>query len=196
MKKLLIVLTVIILSLGAVCGAVALVNWLNAEAMYDYIDTFAPVEKEDRLTPALDEDGAYYFTTDGDFKVLRLTDLHFCGGFLSKSKDKKAINAVAAMVTAEKPDLVVITGDISFAVPWYGTINNAYAHEYAKRLFERLGVYWTVTLGNHDSEAYNFHNRSEVAAMYEDESLKYCLFDTSNNYGYCAGAHRISARIE
>ena len=194
MKKFLIVLTVIILSLGAVFGTVALVNWLNAEAMYDYIDTFAPVEKENRLTPEIDENGAYYFTTDGDFKVLRLTDLHLAGGFLSAEKDKKAINAIAAMVTAEKPDLVIITGDISFAVPWYGTINNSYAHNYAKRLFERLGVYWTVTLGNHDSEAYNLLGRGAVAEMYEDEDLEYCLFDRGPEDIFGEGNHYINVK--
>ena len=194
MKKVLIVLAVIILSLSAIFGTVAIVNRLNAKAMHDYIDTFAPVEKENRLTPEADDDGVYYFVTDGDFKVLRLTDLHFCGGFLSAEKDKKAINAVAAMVAAEKPDLVIVTGDISFAVPWYGTINNAYAHEFAKHLFERLGVYWTIALGNHDSEAYNFHGRAAVAKMYEDDSLKYCLFDRGPENIFGEGNHYINVK--
>ena len=29
-----------------------------------------------------------------------------------------ALNAVAAMVTAEKPDLVIVTGDIAYPVPF------------------------------------------------------------------------------
>ena len=194
MKKALIIIISTMLSLGAIFGVLAVINIVNAEAMYKYIDTFSAVETEKSLTPEQDADGAYYFTTDGDFKVLRLTDLHFCGGFLSTEKDKKAINAVAAMVTAEKPDLVIITGDISFAVPWYGTINNVYGHNYAKRLFEKLGVWWTVTLGNHDSEAYNFYSRSAVAEMYEDESLKYCLFDRGPEGIFGEGNHYINVK--
>ena len=194
MKKVLTVILIVILALGALFGTLAIINRVNADGVHKYIDTFSAVEKADTLTPSIDEDGAYYFVTDRELKVLRLTDLHFCGGFLSAKNDKKAINAIAAMVTAEQPDLVIITGDISFAVPWYGTINNAYAHEYAKHLFEKLGVYWTVTLGNHDSEAYNFHGRGAVAEMYEDESLEYCLFSRGPEDVFGKGNHYINVR--
>ena len=173
MKK---ALVIILISLVAVLGGFAIANAINAAAMNDYIDTFAKVEIENQLQPAFDEDGVPYFVTDGDFRVMHLTDVHICGGVLSVAEDKKAINAVAAMITAEKPDLVIVTGDISFAVPWAGTINNRYAHEMFKRLMENLGVYWTVTLGNHDSEVYNFFGREAVGKMYEDSALEYCLF--------------------
>ncbi len=173
MKKLLIIL---LISLLAVFLGFTVANAINEQVMYKYIDSFAKAEMENQLKPQLDEDGVPYFVTDGDFKVMQLTDVHICGGVLSVAEDKKAINAVAAMVTAEKPDLVIVTGDISFAVPWSGTLNNRYAHEMFKRLMENLGVYWTVALGNHDSEVYNFYNRSAVADMYESEKLEYCLF--------------------
>ena len=173
MKK---VLLIILISLIAVFGGFAVANAIHAVVMNDYIDSFAKVEIENQLTPKLDEDGVPYFETDDDFKIMHLTDVHIGGGVLSAAKDKKAINAVAAMVTAEKPDLVIVTGDISYAVPWSGTMNNRYAHEMFKRLMENLGVYWTVTLGNHDSEIYNFFGRESVGKIYEDSALEYCLF--------------------
>lgn len=173
MKK---ALVIILISLVVVLGGFTIANAINAAAMNDYIDTFAKVEIENQLVPELDEDGVPYFVTDGDFRVMHLTDVHICGGVLSVAEDKKAINAVAAMITAEKPDLVIVTGDISFAVPWAGTINNSYAHEMFKRLMENLGVYWTVTLGNHDSEVYDFFDREAVGKMYDDPALEYCLF--------------------
>ncbi len=178
---------VILLGLAVIIGGFTLANKLNQVAMNEYIDSFEKVDIHNQLTPELDENGRYYFTTDGDFKVMQLTDVHIAGGILSVNQDKKAINAVAAMITAEKPDLVVVTGDISFAVPWAGTINNAYAHEYFKRLMENLGVYWTVTFGNHDSEVYDLYDRAAVAKMYEDESLEYCLFssDDGDVWGEC-----------
>jgi len=176
MKKVLLSILIVLISLAAIFAGFAVANKFNEQAMYEYIDSFAKVEIENQLKPQLDDDGVPYFVTDGDFKVMQLTDVHICGGILSVEKDKKAINAVAAMITAEKPDLVIVTGDISFAVPWAGTLNNSYAHNMFKRLMENLGVYWTVTLGNHDSEVYNFYDRAAVADMYEDEELEYCLF--------------------
>lgn len=187
MKRFLIVFASIVLSLMAIFLGFFVANIINDGIINDYIDSFQPVVIENQLKPEKDELGNYYFTTDEDFKVLHLTDIHLCGGIFSQEKDKKALNAVAAMVTAEKPDLVVITGDISFAVPWYGTLNNSYAHNHFIRLMERLGVYWTVAFGNHDSEGYNYHNRAAVATMYEAESLEYCLFSKgpANVFGEC-----------
>lgn len=187
MNKGLKIFLCILLGLSLICGGFAVANKINEQAMNEYIDSFGKAELIDQLVPEYEESGKAYFTTDRDFKVLHLTDIHIGGGVLSIEKDKKAINAVAAMVTAEKPDLVIVTGDISFAVPWAGTINNSYAHKYFIRLMENLGVYWTVTFGNHDSEVYDYYGRSAVADMYEDESLEYCLFDRGpeNIFGEC-----------
>ena len=192
MKALKVLLSIII-GLAVIFGACAVLNVFNQQAMNEYIDSFAKVEYENQLAPAEDELGAY-FTTDVDFKVMHLTDIHIGGGFLSAPNDKQALNAVAAMITAEKPDLVIVTGDISFAVPWAGTINNAYAHGMFTRLMENLGVYYTVTFGNHDSENYNFHNRSAIADFYSDESLQYCLFDRgpAEIFGECN--HSVTVR--
>ncbi len=187
MKKFLIVL-------GCILGAVALIflgfliaNKINEGIMNGYIDSFETVKFENQLVPEFDKDGVPYFVTDRDFKVMHLTDIHITGGILGAEKDKKALNAVAAMISAERPDLVIVTGDISFAVPWYGSINNKYAHSYFSRLMEKLGVYWTVAFGNHDSENYNFYSRESVAKMYEDKALSHCLFDAGPDelYGEC-----------
>ena len=176
MKKTLKILCIILISLLLVFGSLAVINQLGEKEMNKYIDTFSPVSVEDPLTPVL-EDGEYYFTTDRDFRVMQLTDVHIGGGFLSRKDDKMAINAIAAMVQEEKPDLIIVTGDTAFAVPYIsGTINNAIAHRMFMRLMERLGVPWTVTFGNHDSEAYNYYNRVTVSEMYDDESLTHCLY--------------------
>lgn len=187
------VLLSIIIGLGVIFGALTVANHLNKQAMFDYIDTFSKVEYENQLTPSEDELGVY-FTTDEDFKIMHLTDVHIGGGILSASEDKKAFNAIAAMVHAEKPDLVVITGDVSFAVPWGFTLNNQHAHSMFIRFMENLGVYYTVTFGNHDSEKYNFYNRQAVAGFYSDESLNYSVFSAgpADIYGECN--HSITVR--
>ena len=187
MKKFFTVILCILIALWLIMAVCFGLNELNRVWMEEYISGFEPIDYDEQLTPAIDSEGTPYFTTDRDFKIMHLTDVHICGGFLSASNDKKALNAVAAMITAEKPDLVVVTGDISFAVPWSGTLNNNYAHSYFTSLMERLGVYYTVAFGNHDSENYNYYNRAAVADMYENESLKYSLFSSGPDdvFGEC-----------
>ncbi len=107
---------------------------------------------------------------------------------MSHKKDAMALNAVAAMVTAEKPDLVIVTGDISFPIPYQaGTLNNLSSAKVFAALMEKLGVYWTVALGNHDAEAYSYFSRDKVADFYENSGFKYCIFqsgpDDVDGYG-------------
>lgn len=194
MKTLGKILIGIIATILLICVVLAIGNKITYDSMAEYIDSFSKVEYENQLVPEYDEYGVPYFVTDGDFKVMQLTDVHLCGGLFGIVDDKKAMNAIASMITAEKPDLVVITGDISFAVPWAGTLNNKYAHDMMIRFMENLGVYWTVAFGNHDSEPYNYYNRSDVAGFYEDESLEYCLFDRGPEdvFGQCN--HAITVR--
>ncbi len=143
---------------------------------YDYAKSFDKVVYENQLVPTEDEDG-WTFTTDGDFKVLQFTDVHIGGGALSLEKDKKAMNAVAAMITAEKPDLVVITGDMAYPVPFQaGTFNNSLSTQMLIDLLEQLGVYYAVVFGNHDSEFYGTHDREAVADLWGADDLQYSLF--------------------
>ena len=194
MKKAIKIILFILLGIAILLGGLVVANKINETAMHEYIDSFSRVEYENQLLPEYDENGVAYFVTDGDFKVMHLTDIHIGGGFLSTEKDKKAINAVAAMISAEKPDLVVISGDMAATYPHAGTLNNHYSHEFVIRLMENLGVYWTVTFGNHDSEIYNSLTRPEVADMYDNESLKYCLFDGGPKDIYGEGNHAINVR--
>lgn len=172
-KRLLIFFSVVIV-LGIVITGL---NLLSIQNLLSKGNSYNTVEIENQLVPQKDENGYWYFTTDGDFKVMHLTDIHIGGGFMSKSVDEKALNAVATMVTKEKPDLVVATGDIAFPVPYTaGTFNNYSGAKAFGNLMESLGVYWTVTFGNHDAECYSYFDREAVAGIYSDEEFKHCLF--------------------
>ena len=180
---------VLVLCVGLTVG-----NRISEISMNAYIDTFGKVEFESQLKPQLDEHGNWYFTTDGDFKIMHITDVHLGGGCLSRTEDKKAINAIAAMIAYEKPDLVISTGDMASTYPTSGSMNNRYPHEYFARLMENLGVYWTVAFGNHDSEAYNFYDRDAVVEMYENESYQYCLFSAGPEDVSGKGNHVINVK--
>ena len=151
----------------------ALINKSN----FEVASSFDQVVYEDQLVPEKDSDGNWTFYTDRDLKIVQLTDVHIGGGIMSVKKDKMALNAVAAMLTAEKPDLVVITGDLVYPVPFQaGTFNNGISTDMVITLLEKLGVYYTVCFGNHDSELYSDYTREQLADKYANPDLKYSLF--------------------
>ncbi len=172
-KKGLIIISILI-SLGII---IAGLNLLSLQNLSKKGESYGKLKIEKQLVPQKDENGYWYFTTNRDFKIMHLTDIHIGGGFLSKTVDEKALNAVATMITKEKPDLVVATGDIAFPVPYMaGTFNNYSGAKAFGNLMESLGVYWTVTFGNHDAECYSYFDREAVAKIYSDEEFKHCLF--------------------
>lgn len=102
------------------------------------------------------------FDDNGQFKILQFTDTHIN---LTKNTNRDVYDRVRNIMEIEKPDLVVLTGDIV-------TGNNP---EEGYRIFEKLfveaGVPWTVTFGNHDSQ--NEMSRKELADFIQ--SLRFCM---------------------
>jgi hypothetical protein len=87
--------------------------------------------------------GTLHFSEDGKFKIVQFTDLHWESG----SKGHEWVTLSMEMVLdKEKPDLVVLTGDIvTSGNPFLGW------REVAAPMVKR-GIHWVATLGNHDSE--------------------------------------------
>lgn len=176
-KKALKVLGVILAVIVILVGIAAVVNVIGNKGNIEKIAAFESIASEEQLVPEKDENGYWTFTTDEDFKVMQLTDVHIGGGFMSLKKDAMALNAVAAMVKAEKPDLVIATGDVSYPVPFQaGTFNNLSSAKIFAALMEQLGVYWTLGFGNHDTEAYSYYSREQISEFYDSEDFKYCLY--------------------
>lgn len=172
--KVICIILCVILGLSALTAAV---NGCLIYAEKKYAASFGSVASAGALKAEKDEDGYYSFVTDGEFRIMQISDVHIGGGYLSFAKDKMAMNAVAAMVAAEKPDLVVVTGDIVYPVPFQsGTFNNRTASEVFMTLMDTLGVSWVPIFGNHDTEAYSFFSRESIAKLYESDSSGACLF--------------------
>lgn len=185
MKKairiILIVIICIVLALVLIWAGLLLANNIASYTLKKYIDTFDTVSKPNVIEPTVDEDGHYVFTTDGDFKVMNLTDLHIGGGISSTKNDRKTIYEVCTMVLKEKPDLIILDGDNVFPVPGPiynggGTLNNRMVAKDVIHLFEHLGVYWTTVFGNHDTEAFDYFSREAIGELYSRDEYKYCLF--------------------
>lgn len=184
--KVIAIIVAVIIVLGII-GTVA--NAIGNNAHLESIKSLSAVEYESQLVPKKDSDGVWTFTTDNDFKVMQLTDVHIGGGWMCTLKDTMALNAVANMVAVEKPDLVIITGDLVYPVPFQaGTFNNMNSAEIMATLMETLGVYWLPVFGNHDTEIYSRYAREDIAKLYADEKWEYCLFEDNsedNVDGYC-----------
>ena len=83
------------------------------------------------------------------------------------------------MIEKAQPDLVVVTGDIAFPVPYAaGTFNNKSGAKIFAALMESLGVYWTVAFGNHDTESYSYFDRETMSEFYSNPEYKYCLYSS------------------
>lgn len=140
-----------------------------------YAKSFDAVKYESR-PELVKEDGYYTFRTDGEFKIMQLTDVHIGGGYWSAGKDRTTLKEVATMISEEKPDLVVVTGDLAYPVPFQaGTLNNKAAAKTFATLMEELGVYWTLCFGNHDTEAYSYFDRKEMYEFYTSGKFEHCL---------------------
>lgn len=181
-KKALIIIGSIILAIAVLIGAFALISFIGIKSNQNFIKTLSAVEYENQLEPAVADDGYYTFVTDDNIKVMQLTDVHIGAGFMSIKKDTMALNSVASMITAEKPDLVVVTGDIAYPVPFQaGTFNNKNSARLFAQLMEQLGVYWAPVFGNHDTEVYSYYTREEICDFYTGGDYKHCLLQAGPN---------------
>ena len=173
--------------IGSIVGLFVLIAIVNLGfnlALRIYIKSFKPVNYGSaQVAPELvDYNGAKYmtFTTDDDFKVMQITDVHLGGGFLSYAKDKKAINCVITMIQNEKPNLVVFTGDNVFPIPYIsGTINNYMISKTFLIMCEQTGAYYTTTFGNHDTEAFAYFNRHSLSQLFSQKRWKHCIYESA-----------------
>ncbi len=112
------------------------------------------------------------FNKNGELKIVQFTDTHI---ELKEKKNLEVYLTVEKVMAAEKPDLVVLTGDI--------VTEDDPQEAYLKlaAIFEKTKTPWAMIFGNHDSE----HNlpRKELANFIEN--LPYCLNQNlENTIGY------------
>ncbi|XP_009368962.2 probable inactive purple acid phosphatase 29 [Pyrus x bretschneideri] len=101
------------------------------------------------------------FGTDGQFKILQVADMHYADGKTTPCldvlpsqfptcSDLNTTAFVLRMIEAEKPNLIVFTGDNIFgfdATNGAKSLNEAYAPAIASN------IPWAAVLGNHDQES-------------------------------------------
>ena len=97
------------------------------------------------------------FNSNHKFKIVQFTDVHW---IYDDPKSEEAAERMREVLDAERPDLVVYTGDIIFAKPAAPALQRA-----LEPAIER-GIPFAVTWGNHDDE--QDMTRAELSTYIKD----------------------------
>lgn len=163
------------LLLIAEIGCFAVFISYGNDAILNYIDNVENMKVRELI---VEKDAQGYWTitndeTDADFKILNISDIHFCCGYFTYNNDVLAVDSIVQLVKNNNPDLIVLTGDIISPIWIRSWCTNAKLQTKAiAKLFSNIGIPWAVVLGNHDDEG-NM-TRKQLADFYE--SADGCLF--------------------
>jgi 3',5'-cyclic AMP phosphodiesterase CpdA len=108
------------------------------------------------------------FTADGKFKIAQFTDTHIN---IEKETNLAVYETVKEILEIEKPDLVILTGDIITEK------NPEEGYRRFRDLFSKAKVPWAVVFGNHESE--NSYTRKQLAGFLH--GLPFCLNSNKSN---------------
>ena len=97
------------------------------------------------------------FNPSGEFKIVQFTDTHVD---ISKGQNLDIFQYLKKIIETEKPDLVVVTGDI------VTERNPQEGYMLFDKAFGEAGVPWVMVLGNHDSE--NGTSRKALAGFLQN----------------------------
>ena len=111
------------------------------------------------------------FRADGTFHILQLTDMHWKG---AAGRDATAFSLVRDIVARERPDLIALTGDISCDGNAWRMVR---VMDALAGLLESLGVPYTYTLGNHESDGEHAGTGRQHALAAALEAYPLCLFE-------------------
>ncbi|MFC5528098.1 metallophosphoesterase family protein [Cohnella yongneupensis] len=87
------------------------------------------------------------FNSNGQFKIVQFTDLHWADG---GDNNRKTLELMERVIAEEQPDLVVVTGDV---IEDGCCTDPSQSIREAVGPMEKSGTPWALVFGNHDSEA-------------------------------------------
>lgn len=168
-KKRIALFASIILALGVY-------SYMQRDTWYTqpYINSLAKVERAPDEISYNDQTGVYTITTaDDSFKILQLTDIHLGGSLYSYPKDLSALRAVYAEIEHAKPDLVVVTGDLTMPMGIFSfSFNNVAPVGQFAAFMRNIGIPWAFTYGNHDTESVAVISQEGLNEVYQSLSYK------------------------
>ncbi len=133
----------------------------NFEAEYVTFEDILFTEKVyDMPVFYLDKEG------DGGFKVLNLSDPQLFDNEWDNDAGRILTETVNALVEAERPDLITLSGDLAWS-------RNYVSYQNLADLLESTGVPWAPVLGNHDEAAYDA--KAQMVDIFTSHAG--CIFD-------------------
>lgn len=165
--------TIVICMTAVVC---ALFTYLKRDTFYlqGKINRIARIQQNTVPIEYDDETGIYSLTmNNSEFKILQLTDIHFGGSLYSIRKDTKALDAVYELIEYTKPDLVIVTGDMTFPLGIMSfSFNNSSAVQQFAAFMRNANIPWAFIFGNHDTEVMSSLDKKGLCDLYESLSFK------------------------
>ena len=167
----------------AVCLVLGMYRFLSRDLWFTqpYINTVPYLNESDCEVSYDGATGVYTLQKpEGEFRILQLTDVHLGGSALCYDKDLLALQAVYALLEATRPDLVVVTGDLTYPVGLSSfSFNNTAPVQQFAAFMRNTGIPWAFAYGNHDTESYAATSAAELQDLYKSLS-----WDTSHTLLY------------
>ena len=131
--------------------------------------TVEPTEPTTEKTPTPEQDGlCVYMPENKKLKVLQLADIHFGieGKDWHNDKVDRTKEYINSLITEEKPDFIVCSGDNILGTGTNGLIQFI-------EMMDSYKIPWTWVYGNHDAENFNKASLSETLVKTKTEYLLY-----------------------
>lgn len=139
-----------------------------------YINLLPRLQQNTAPITYREADGVYEIQMEhNEFRILQLTDIHFGGSITSITKDFQALEAVYSLIAATRPDLVIVTGDMTYPVGISSmSFNNSAPVSQFAAFMRNLNIPWAFTFGNHDTEAVASLSQQDLCSLYRSLSFK------------------------
>lgn len=131
---------------------------MNKTVIFIFISFFLVIQTEAKPNTGLK------FNVDGKFKIVQFTDTHID---LIDGDNLEAFEIIKEVLNAEKPDVVILTGDI------VSQDDPQKAFRTLSDIFVSFHIPWAVVFGNHESE----HNLQRKPLADFIQTLPLCLND-------------------
>lgn len=167
------IVIIVLLCFVSTMSVFSTMHFAGDDYILEYVEQLTVDNVNDGVNFVKSDNTATVFTEDNTLRVLQLSDIHIVASRFTHSTDKQSVDAVVDVIESVRPDLVVITGDLTYSTPPLGNINNKWAYKAVGTLMEKFNIPWTLTFGNHDQDPFLMHDKQKQAEYYT--SLNNCL---------------------
>lgn len=109
-------------------------------------------------------------------RIMQVTDLHLTYGF--DANDQRTYSLIEKLAEATDPDIIVVTGDLTMS-PLAPSL-----YRQMTRRIDTIGIPWTFTFGNHDSDFNDYKKNLDAITAAEPTNLLFKIGPEITDGGY------------